>query len=408
VTADPTRPEAPSATLADRDFKRILLIKLSAIGDVVHTIPLLHALRRRYPAARIDWLSKPSPAAFLRGLPGVDNIYVYGENQTEAPRYNWDGVAHWVGLIRDQSFLSTLARLRRARYDLVIDMQGQLRSAFVTMVAGAPVRIGFDRPRPAVWRREGERLPKGTIERAWKGSREGAWHAYTHPVRLPTLEIHAVDKYLLAADMLGCEPAAPDFTMPAHPEAALRVAELFRAHKAEGMAPIAIAPGAQWETKRWRVEGFAAVARHFLLRGYPVLLIGSAGEIEVCRRIAALAPGAAVIAGETSLSELAELIARSAFVVTNDSGPLHLAVALARPVVALFGPTNPAWVGPYRRPKAALTQSLPCSPCYLRDMARCAHDHACMRGITPERVIAFMEERLEPRRGQVISETGSK
>ena len=157
-------------------------------------------------------------------------------------------------------------------------MQGQLRSAFVTMVAGAPVRMGFDRPRPAVWKREGERLPKGTIERAWKGSREGAWHAYTHPVRLPTLDIHAVDKYLLAADMLGCERTAADFTMPAHPEAALRVAELFRAHGAEGKAPIVMAPGAQWETKRWRVEGFGAVARHFLLRGYPVLLSGFAAR----------------------------------------------------------------------------------------------------------------------------------
>ncbi len=81
-----------------------------------------------------------------------------------------------------------------------------------------------------------------------------------------------------------------------------------------------MAPGAQWETKRWRVEGFAAVARHFLSRGFPVLLAGSQREIEVCRRIAELAPGAAIVAGETSLAELAELIARSAFVVTNDSG----------------------------------------------------------------------------------------
>src|ERR1700678_10611 len=102
-------------TLADRTFERILLIKLSAIGDVIHTIPLLHALRRRYPKARIDWLSKPTPSEFIRVLPAVDNVLVYGEHHTEVPQYNWDGVTHFLGLIRDHRFVSMLRKLRAAR-----------------------------------------------------------------------------------------------------------------------------------------------------------------------------------------------------------------------------------------------------------------------------------------------------
>ena len=143
-----------NATLANRSFERILLIKLSSIGDVVHTIPLLNALRRHYPAARIDWLSKPTPAEFIRDLPALNQVLVYGENQTEAPQYRWDGVTHFARLIRDRRFLAVLSRLRAARYDLVIDMQGQMKSGFVSMVTGAPVRIGFDRPRKEVWEAE--------------------------------------------------------------------------------------------------------------------------------------------------------------------------------------------------------------------------------------------------------------
>ncbi len=382
-------------TLANKTFERILLIKLSAIGDVLHTIPLLNALRRHYPAARIDWLSKPTPAEFIRVLPGVDEVLVYGENQTEVPQYNWDGFTHFVRLIRDHRFLAMLSRLRAARYDLVIDMQGQLRSGFVSMVTGAPVRIGFDRPRKEVWEVEGRALPPGAINRAWKGAREGSWRAYTHHVRLPTLAMHAVDRYLLVGDLLGFEREAPDFSIPIQAQAERRVDALLREHVgAMAKPPIVMTPAALWETKRWQPEGFAAVARHFLAQGYPVLLAGAANEAEECRRIAAAAPGAVVLAGLTSLTELAALIRRSAIAVTNDSGPLHLTTALGQAVAAMFGPTNPVWVGPYQRPDAVVSAGLACSPCHLRDLARCPHDHACMRGITPDRVISAVEAQL--------------
>ena len=384
-----------STTLADKAFERILLIKLSAIGDVIHTIPLLNALRRHYPAARIDWLSKPTPAEFIRVLPAVDEVLVYGENQTEVPQYNWDGFTHFVRLIRDHQFLAMLSRLRAARYDLVIDMQGQLRSGFVSMVTGrrsASASIALER---RSGRRKGARCRPARIERAWKGAREGSWLAYTHRVRLPTLAMHAIDRYLLVGDLLGFEREAPDFSIPIQAQAERRVDALLREHVgAMAKPPIVMTPGSLWETKRWQPEGFAAVARHFLAQGYPVLLDGAANEAEECRRIAAAAPGAVVLAGLTSLTELAALIRRSAIAVTNDSGPLHLTTALGRPVVAMFGPTNPVWFGPYQRPDAIVSAGVACSPCNLRDLARCPHDHACMRGITPERVIAAIEAQL--------------
>jgi heptosyltransferase I len=386
-----------TASLADRNFKRILLIKLSAVGDVIHTMPLLRALRRRYPGAQIDWLLKPSVAEFIRHHPDVSNVLVYGENHTEVPQYNWDGFTHFVGLIRDAKFVSMLRGLRAARYDLVIDVHGQLRTGFVALVTGAPVRIGFERPRRAVWEPAGKSLPDGTIERAWKGAREGAWLAYTHNIRLDTLDLHAVDRYLLAGKLLGIESQPPDFTFPIPPAARARIDALLRERGiAAGAGLILISPAALWETKRWLPQGFAAVARHFLTAGRPVVLIGSERESAECRAIAEAAPGAVDFSGRTSLVELAALVNRAALCLTNDSGPMHLAAALDRPVLGIFGPTNPAWVGPHGPGNAVLTANRPCSPCYLRNVSRCPHDLACMRDIQPERIITQMEAMLMP------------
>ncbi len=379
--------------LTDRKFERILLIKLSAIGDVIHTVPLFKALRRRYPSARIDWISKPTPAKFLSDLPGIDNVIVYGENQTEVPQYNWDGFTHFVRLIRDHRFVGMLSRLRSARYDLVIDMQGQLRSGFVSMVTGSPVRMGFERPRKAVWETAGKLLPEGSIQRAWKGSREGAWLAYTHPISLPTLDLHPIDRNLLAADLLGIPSQPADCQIPVRPEAAQRIDELLREKTGDASRPpILLTPGTLWETKHWLPEGFASVARHFLARGFPVILTGAPNEADKCQRIADAAPGAVVL--QTTLPEMAALMQRSSLVLANDSGPMHMATALGKTAFAVFGPTNPRWVGPYKRPDLVVSAGVQCSPCFLRDLVRCKHDHACMRDISAEKVIDAMENSL--------------
>jgi len=382
-------------TLADRTFQRILLVKLSAVGDVVHTIPVLNALRRRYPQARIDWLLKPSVASLVRAHPAVSNVLVYGENQTEVPRYNWDGVTHFVGQLTDSVFLRLLRNLRAANYDLVVDMHGQMRTAFVTLVTGAPVRIGFDRPRRKVWEAYGKGLPEGTIGRAWKGAREGSWMAYTHHIGLETLDLHAVDRYQRVGRLLGFADAPPDFYFPVPPASIERLDALLESHGiAKPARPIVISPTALWETKRWLPQHFAAVARHFLAEGHNVVLIGSTVEQAECRAIAEAAPGAIDLSGQTSLLELAALIGRSAVCLTNDSGPMHMAVALGKPVVSVFGPTHPVWVGPYRQSDAVLNAKLACSPCYVRPLSRCPHAHACMHQITPDAVIARMSAKL--------------
>jgi heptosyltransferase I len=376
------------ADLKSRDFHKILLIKLSAIGDVVQTIPLLNVLRRRYPSAQIDWLVKPALAELLQGNPAISNVIAFGG--------------------KDGSFFSyarLAGKLRANAYDLVLDMQGQLRTAVIVLATGAPVRVGFDRPRASVWDASPRRFPAEARKHAWQGAREGSWLAYTHHIPIPTLDIHAVDRYLSVGAMLGFPAAQPDFSFPIPPAASTRVEALLHERGLTGIPLVIIAPGTIWETKHWGTEKFAEVARHFLRKGFAVALIGSRRERGICEDVARLAPGAVDIAGETTLTELAALIGRSAISVTNDSGPMHLSVALDRPVVAIFGPTDPVWIGPYGHPDNALRAGVPCSPCLLRQLSRCHYGHVCMEQVSARAVIARIDHVLGASDAAALSAT---
>jgi heptosyltransferase-2 len=182
--------------------------------------------------------------------------------------------------------------------------------------------------------------------------------------------------------MLGFDSGPADFSFPIPQAAVVRIDGLLDHHGIGKTRLAAIAPGTNWETKQWRAGGFAEVARHIMANGVAVALIGSERERRLCADVAKLAPGAINLAGETSLSELAALISRTALCVTNDSGPMHLAVALDRPVVSIFGPTDPVWAGPYQRIDSVLRVDLPCSPCYLRRLSDCPNRHACMEKVS--------------------------
>jgi len=370
-----------TADLRSREFKKILLIKLSAVGDVVQTIPLFNKLRRRYPAAQIDWLTTPGVAELLRYNPAINNVVEFSRDEWSKP---WR-LAPFIDVAK------LVASLRANEYDLAIDLQGQLRSTLFTLGSGAPVRIGFDRPRAELWEKSPRKFTEEVRKHAWYGAREGSWLVYTDHIALPALDMHPVDRYLAVGPKLGLDEAAPDFSFPIPPEALTRIDALLDYYGIAKTKMIALAPGTNWETKKWREDAFAEVARHFLQKGLSVCLIGSERDRAVCAQVAGLAPDTVNLAGETTLSELAALIRRATICLTNDSGAMHLAVALDRPVVSVFGPTDPIWAGPYRRSDAVLRADLPCSPCYLRQLSRCTHGHACMQNVGASAVIARLE-----------------
>jgi lipopolysaccharide heptosyltransferase I len=348
-------------SLSDTEFSRILLIKPSALGDVVHAVPALVELRKRYPAAHIDWLVTPENAELVRHHPALSSVVLFDRRAFRK------GLRAWTELP------ALVQTLRKARYDLVIDLHGQLRSAAFALATGAPVRIGFDRP----IRREGS-AERRAPTRGWAGAREGAWLAYTHRIPIPTLEVHAIDRYLWLGELLGFTPGPPEQTLHLAAEAIARASQLLQ-ECGIGDAPFAvISPATMWETKHWRPEGFAEVARALIADGLAVVLVGGAGDRELSRHIQAGCPEARDLTAQTSLGELAALVGRARVCVSNDSGVAHLAVAAGVPLAAIYGPTNPVTVGPYRRPASVVRLDLPCSPCNFRKLVQCPNGHACM------------------------------
>ena len=383
----------PPADLTRREFRKILLIKLSAVGDVVHTIPVLNKLHRRYPMAQLDWLVTPAIAELLRHHPAITNIIEFEREAWSTP---------WR-LTPFASYARLATKLRAAAYDLVVDMHGQFRTAALTLATGASVRIGFDRPRARVWDASPRKFPEQARKHAWQGAREGSWVAYTHHIPVPTLDLHAVDRYLNVGPILGLDREPADFSFPIPQSAVSHVETLLAQHGVNRADIVILAPGTIWETKEWGSDKFAKVAGHFMSKGFAVVLIGSQRERVVCEKVVDLAPGAIDLGGRTTLSELAALIRRSAISITNDSGPMHLAVALNRPVVSIFGPTDPIWIGPYGRPYAVLHADLECSPCYLRRLKHCSHGHACMHSVSPLAVIERAETVLYASESQLAN-----
>jgi heptosyltransferase-1 len=358
---------ADALGLQSADFPRILLIKLSGLGDVVHTLPVLVKLRARYPAARIDWLITPENADIVRCHPALPNVILFERGDFSKRGRRWHAVL---------AFLDLLKQIRRAKYDLVIDLHGQARSAFFALVSGARVRIGFDQP------------VKNISRHGWRGAREGSWIAYTHRIPIPTLDVHAIDRYLWLGPLLGLDDNPPDLTIHLSSQTVRNVQRLLEEQGVPASkALVVLAPGTIWETKHWTIEGFAAVARQFLHDGFAVALAGTKRDQARCRQIAAAAPGACDLSGKTTPAELAALIRCAEICVTNDSGVMHLAASLGTPMVSVFGPTNPVRIGPYQRPESVVRLDLPCSPCNYRRLSQCPFDHACMKQLTSAMVV---------------------
>jgi lipopolysaccharide heptosyltransferase I len=371
-------------SLCSREFERILLIKPSALGDVIHALPILAKLRARYPTARIDWLLTPAIADLVQHHPALSNAVSFDRHTLARLGRSWSAT---------RGLFQLVTTLRRNRYDLVIDLHGQFRFALLTLVSGARTRIGFDRPSRSARRRSRPLVP-AAYRHGWTGAREGAWLAYSHRIPIPTLDVHAIDRYLWLGPLLGLDPGPPEFHVPIPPAAEDRMDEVLAQHDLAGKPLAVLVPGTIWQTKHWHVEGFAALGRHLLATGRAVVLAGAAKEQARCQAVAAGCPGVCNLSGQTSLSELAALIRRADVCVTNDSGSMHLAAALGRRVVGVFGPTDPLWVGPYGQPEGVVRAEVPCAPCYLRKLRACNYGHRCMQEVTAAMVIERVERTL--------------
>jgi heptosyltransferase I len=340
-----------------REFRRILIIKPSSFGDVIHALPVLHGLRHRYPNARISWLVASSCAGLLEGHPDLDELIRFDRKRYARIGRSWTATVEFVRF---------LLQLKAKAFDLVIDLQGLFRSGFMAFATGAPVILGF------------------------ASAREFAPLFYTRRIAVPDDEMHAADKNYCFAEVLGFTDVPLGFHLPVQPGAVAAVSEVL---SAKGISPgqsyVLMGPGTRWETKRWAAGAFAEVARRIAEQFHlPVVLIGMEDEVEVAREVEEAVGGGVVnLAGKTRLPELIALVAGAALVVMHDSGPMHLATALGRPMVAIYGPTSPRRTGPYHRPEAVARLDLPCSPCYIKRVTDCPHGHRCMRDLSPSVVL---------------------
>lgn len=351
--------------LATRDFQHILLIKPSSPGDIIHALPVLHGLRRRYPHARIAWLIATPFADLVSADPALDDVVPFDRQRYGRLARNVVITAEFVRFVRS---------LRKNRFDLVIDLQGLFRSGFLAWAGGASVRIGFAE------------------------ARELAPMFYTHRLPRPDADMHAADRNYRVARWLGFDDAPMDFRIHLTHDDRTAATMLCREAGVEADSTyVVLVPGTRWETKLWPADRFGRVAATiFDACGMRSLLVGGRSDLSLGRRAADASRGAAHnLCGRTSLRELAALIESAAVVVTGDSTPMHMAAAFDRPLVALFGPTNPARTGPYGRCGDVVQLGVSCAPCYYRRLRDCPYDHACMRHLDEEVIVRAALARLE-------------
>lgn len=312
---------------------RILVIKLSSLGDLFHALPAVHELKVGL-GATVAWATQTEYAALVRCFSDVDRVIAF-------PRRSFCSGAR-----------TFLRELRAERYDIIVDLQGLLKSAFVARLARGQRRIG-----PSF-------------------HREGARFLYSEIAGERNKNRHAVEENLDVARHLGL--AASEVAFPVR----------FPAVEVAAPRPrVAIVPSSRWQTKNWPPASFGEVARGLIARrNASVFLLGGPDDVRVCACLERDLDGEAVnLAGKLSLPEVGGYLAAMDLLIANDSGPVHMASAVETPSLVLFGPTDPARTGPYGNRHRVLRTDLPCQPCF--SSACRLGDTRCMSAISPEQVL---------------------
>jgi ADP-heptose:LPS heptosyltransferase len=335
--------------------RRVLVVLLGAIGDVIRALPLLGRIRQAWPHAHIGWAVEPKGAPLLRGHPWVDELIVY--DRQHAP---------W-------SFIPFLRKIRAGRFDLVIDLQRHLKSGVISLVTGAEQRLGF--------------APQNTKE-------------FNHLFSTRQIEPQPVMRlkllqYQAFGDALGLPPMPIAFGLALPPEEDRRARDLV-ANLPRPLVGVIL--GSSWPSRLYFPEYTADVIRAlaFPLEGSPAffpVLIGSPDEMGLAAEVIGHLAGVRFLnlAGRTSLRDLIGIFAECSVAFGPDSGPMHLAAAVGCPVVSLWGSTSPERSAPWRFSDLAIRSAIPCHPCYLR---KCPIERECMRRISPTTVVNAVRRAL--------------
>lgn len=329
--------------------RRICVVKPSAFGDVVQTLPVLAPLRRRFPAATVSWVINKALAPLVEGHAGIDDVLVFDRK---------GGVGSWWRLART---------IRSRRFDLVFDLQGLFRTGVMTAVTAAPVRVGL------------------------QTAREGSHLACTTLLPGTGRDVPARLRYRKILEAVGGSAATGLADLP------LTSADRAWADEQLRTLPrplLAVCPGARWDTKRWPAVKFAALAaRAHREIGAGIVILGSPDERDICAEVAGqlshLMPKSAFLnlAGGTTLLRLAAVIEACAWAATNDSGPMHLADAVGTPVVGVFTCTSPFLSGPPPERHELVSTRLGCAAGYHKTCPHAGAKHkACHGELDVERV----------------------
>lgn len=338
-----------SRRLDELEVRRICVIKPSALGDVVQSLPLLPVLRERFPSARISWVINHELAELIEGHPHIDELLIFRRR----------------GTARD--YLQLLQKLRQREFDLVFDLQGLMRSGVMAAATRAPLRIGLET------------------------SREGAGLAYHVTVPKTGRAVSAFQRYWRVAEVLGFAGRTPQTIVPMNESD-----HTWAANQLGGLTGpvLAIHPGARWITKRWPVEKFAVVANKAMRQyGFSVVILGSKSEMPVASELQNLLQGFVPwkpvlnLTGQTTLKQLSAVLSAVDVVLTNDSGPMHLAAGLGTSVLGVFTCTSSVISGPPGSQHELVATEVPCAASYKK---QCPHSGrgnlCCMDELTTERV----------------------
>ncbi len=337
-------------SIGQPSVKRILLIKLRYLGDVVLSTPILPLLRKQFPEARMTFLVNPGTAAVLQGNPYLDEVWVL-------PQKPW-----WQQL-------RVIQHVRDAKFDTVIDLTDGDRSAFLSWVTGARVRLGFNR------------------DRRWRGK------FYSHVLPSAYGSMHMVEYHQQALAGLGIKESVGEPEVYIHPELGQQEDEVFGDFSTTNQLIVLLHPTARYVFKAWPLERFAAVADWLGGQGIRVALIGNQPEMLIGQQIMNLIKHKPVnLMGSTSLSQLPALMKRSHLLIGNDGGPMHIAAAVGCPVLGLFGPTDPAVWGPRGLKVKVIYKGLNCEECFYPGCSR--GEENCMHQISVEEVCQAAQSML--------------